>query len=123
MSGENQTTGIQSAKPIKNFAAIALERDILFNVPASLPKFDTSLQMRSPSAVSSSSVNTSDMPQTDVPVDTLSFNGKKRSSRSVDDSAEDILEQSECVCCHKCQIILSLLIAIPWIIIVQFAHK
>lgn len=102
MSDDNQTTGTKSAMPIKNFAAIALERDALYNVPASLPKFDTSLQMRSSSAVSSSSVHAGDIRQTDLPVDTISFNGKKRSSRSVDDSAEDILEQSECLRCFKC---------------------
>lgn len=103
MSADDQMTGGKPEKPTKNFAAIALEHDMLFKVSASLPKFDTSLQMRSSSTVSNSPLRVGEMQQTAQllqPIEAMFFNGKKRSSRSIDDSAEDILEQSEYLRLH-----------------------
>ena len=62
------------------------------------PKFDTSLQTRSPQALSSSSTSGSDINGTLSQQNLTSESSnkhKKRSSHSIDDSAEDILEQSE----------------------------
>ena len=67
-------------------------------VVAQRPKFDTSLHIRSPQALSSSSTSGSDINGT-LSHQNLnnesSSNHKKRSSHSIDDSAEDILEQSK----------------------------
>ena len=80
MNGDNQSTGTQPVKAVNNFAAIALERDVLFDVQANQPKFDTSLQTRSPRAISSSSNNNLDMMQTTFISLPTNSTSKKRSS-------------------------------------------
>jgi hypothetical protein len=99
MNSDSMQTNFQAAKSEYNFAAIASENKTLVENTAPRPTFDTSLPTRSPSAHTSSSVGCSKMPEV-VPVaqsqSQSSNNHKKRSSRSIDDSAEDILEQSKC---------------------------
>ena len=98
MSADNQMTDSEPVKSVNNFAAIALEHVALFDVQVNQPKFDTSLHTRSPRALTSSSQNNFEMQQTTfitLPTNLPSSNSKKRSSLSVEDSAEDILESSE----------------------------
>jgi hypothetical protein len=99
MNSDNLQTNFQAVKADCNFAAIASENRSLVENTAPRPTFDTSLPTRSPSAHASSSMSSSKMPEA-VPValsqSQSSNNHKKRSSRSIDDSAEDILEQSKC---------------------------
>jgi hypothetical protein len=98
MNSDNLQRNFQAAKPDCSFAAIASENRTLVENSAARPTFDTSLPTRSPSAHSSSSASSSKMPEVFSVAESQSRpsnNQKKRSSRSIDDSA-DILEQSKC---------------------------
>lgn len=98
MSDKNDSTNFVSMKDGSNFASIASEHGVVVHAEASRPTFDTSLQARSPSAVASRQnppVELDCAVTAAAPPFPTSSNQKKRSSRSIDDSAGDILEQSE----------------------------
>ena len=93
MDTNEDVTKLPAEKAVNTFASLYSG-----TVVAQRPKFDTSLHSRSPQALSSSSTSGADINGT-ISQQNLSnessSNHKKRSSHSIDDSAEDILEQSE----------------------------
>ena len=98
MSDKSDSGNSLSTKDGSNFASLASEYGVVVHSDASRPKFDTSLQARTPSAVASRQNPSTDLNSAvtaAVRPSPISSNQKKRSSRSIDDSAGDILEQSE----------------------------
>ena len=93
MDSNEDLTKLPAEKSVNTFASLYSGSYV-----AQRPKFDTSLHSRSPQALSSSSTSGTDINGT-LSQQNLnhesSSNHRKRSSHSIDDSAEDILEQSE----------------------------